>query len=629
MCGWYDYPLRYWLVVPTAWEAYELHTCTPTLIWWGLYNILSKHPVYLRLAWPLVQTYDGKPRPANILPFKWAAPFFGVTAQTSPEAWVALREHRDPFYPLQCVQDERIAPHHHPEWGNYSFFLDQRDDLPGGRTVPETNDARVRRMGTNLSPYNPELPPGREGWATRRTDYTTGNPYMYFTLDDAFMYGHLDQVEVRITYWDHGTDSWRLLYMDGQGQVRAATTAQGENVITKTDSNTWRTVVFHLDDALLTNRLPLPSGGADFYIDSMSDGDEWVHLVEVIKDPAGAPALTPTPPARHYSVPTPTPTPMPPPREVVAPYRTSQITIDGRLDEWPASPRAILSATTASYVDGPMSKADARVYMWATWDEQALTFAFRVYDDKLVADSIDIWRDDSIEIGLDADNDHQFTWGGADFQFTLAVNGRWARLGRDSEDPTIKRAVQRLSDGWSAEVQFPWSTLRVPAGTPGRILGFNFAYHDDDDGYNWDVYMIWAGKSTNTSDASYGHLILARGTAVTPTPVPPRWATPIAPPSCYRRIWGKVYTDSNQNGRWDAGEPGLPGIPVLLQGPISSMITTRDNGTYMFVGIPPGDYWLSVTVPEGKQATTANPRSLVVSSQQCIELGNVDVGISP
>ncbi len=627
MCGWYDYPLRYWQVVPTAWEAYELHTCTPVLTWWGVYNILDKHPTYLRLAAPMVRDADGNPRSQNLQPFRWAAPFFGVTATTAPSAWVALREHRDPFYPYPCVNEDHTLPHRYPQWGNYRFFLDQVDALPGGHTVPETNDPRVQRMGTNLAPYNPLLPPGKEGWATRRTDYVNGNPYMFFALDNDFVQGVQSRVEVRITYWDYGHDRWTLRYLNRTGELRQAHTAEGSTYIQKTDSRQWKTVTLYMDHVDLSDGLPQGHGGADFYIDSLNDGDEWIHFVEVIRTWGITPPHPLPPPV--ITTPTPLPTPTPHPRALIAPHNSQGVVIDGDLSEWGA-PLAVLSATTAETFHGDRARADARVLFWSTWNDQGLAMAFRVYDDQLKGDSVYLWKDDSIEIGLDANHDHRFTWNGADFQFTVDIWGRWARMGTETPDPHISRTVRRLADGWTVEILFPWSVLRIPPGTPGRILGFTFAYHDDDDGGNWDTYMIWAGTRTNTSDAQYGHLLLGNTGGTVP---PPQWITPQPPvyptPNCYRKITGRVFWDTNADGRWTPNEPGIPGLAVLLNGPVSLMTNTREDGSFTFVGLPQGSYQLAATVPEGKHTSTPNPQILAVPGPRCSVLTDINIGVVP
>ncbi|KJK49147.1 hypothetical protein UK23_14965, partial [Lentzea aerocolonigenes] len=59
-------------------------------------------------------------------------------------------------------------------------------------------------------------------------------------------------------------------------------------------------------------------------------------------------------------------------------------------------------------------------------------------------------------------------------------------------------------------------------------------------------------------------------------------------------IGDRVWSDANGNGVQDAGEPGVPGVPVELfrqtpTGPVSAGTTTTDgNGEYLFTGLPAG-----------------------------------------
>jgi hypothetical protein len=93
-----------------------------------------------------------------------------------------------------------------------------------------------------------------------------------------------------VTYWDHGTDTWALLYDSTTGEKAATPQGSGQPWVQKTNSGEWRVASFAISDARLANNL---AGGSDFRLDSRGDGDEWVHLVDVIK--GGAPTPTPTP----------------------------------------------------------------------------------------------------------------------------------------------------------------------------------------------------------------------------------------------------------------------------------------------------------------------------------------------
>jgi uncharacterized repeat protein (TIGR01451 family) len=86
-----------------------------------------------------------------------------------------------------------------------------------------------------------------------------------------------------------------------------------------------------------------------------------------------------------------------------------------------------------------------------------------------------------------------------------------------------------------------------------------------------------------------------------------------------------VFQDQNNNGQWDPGEPGLGGVLVRLYagacGPNGTPIalrTTQANGSYLFTGLPAGDYCVDVrddTVPFGYVLSTGNDPMTVTLAQ--------------
>ena len=147
--------------------------------------------------------------------------------------------------------------------------------------------------------YNSQLPKVREAQFIRRTDQATNNPYMWFEIDDQYAYNIQGlSTDITVTYWDRGTDKFRLQY-DSFSGPKYATPQGGSNPwVQKTNSGQFRQVVFRLNDARFTNSLP---EGIDFKLDSrnengVNDGDEWIHLVDVrVFDPtAPTPVNTPT-----------------------------------------------------------------------------------------------------------------------------------------------------------------------------------------------------------------------------------------------------------------------------------------------------------------------------------------------
>ncbi len=315
---------------PFSMEAYDTDLCNPALSFMGLANALDKKVDYQRADQPILQAQGDKDN------FIWAKPYFGKTPETTPKVWVLMREHRNPTF-MNCrtggvsyIASGTVSP----DLGNFDFYLKQVDSITGGKTVAETNDksvdSRYARDPVNLNnaagkaglgncptgsyredlfgpnypcfpqPYNPDLPPlvgqdpndyskwydvtalknytgeGKEAYTVRRTDQSTGNPYMFFLIDDGYIPGSdTYAATITVNYFDLGTDKWSLKYDSASGEKTAGT-------IVKAGTKTLKTATFTVTDGRFGGRL---TGGADFYIDSRdgtaSDGNEWIHMVEV------------------------------------------------------------------------------------------------------------------------------------------------------------------------------------------------------------------------------------------------------------------------------------------------------------------------------------------------------------
>ncbi|MEI7460930.1 MAG: SdrD B-like domain-containing protein [Pirellula sp.] len=72
------------------------------------------------------------------------------------------------------------------------------------------------------------------------------------------------------------------------------------------------------------------------------------------------------------------------------------------------------------------------------------------------------------------------------------------------------------------------------------------------------------------------------------------------------QLCGFVYRDNNDNGTRENGEAGIGGVEIqivsmeTIAGPISQSVLTQPDGSYCFVGLPPGRYWIGeVAQPAG------------------------------
>ncbi len=236
--GQYDPMLQFAGQVPLAWEGTASSYPTTADLLWSLLNGMNKHPAYLLLGRQPLTTTD----PVGQWALRLADRYAGVSIDTTPGVWVALRETQSTWYPQR---------------GNFDFWLRQVDSAPGGRTVPQWN--------VTSQPW---------GRFTRRTDAAGGNPDMLFAVDDAYLFDNATlPVTITVIYLDAGRDTWELQYDAVDDNAKSA------GVVTKTNSNQWREAIFSLPDAQFSNQ----HIGYDFRIRSRGDGDEHVSFVEVVK----------------------------------------------------------------------------------------------------------------------------------------------------------------------------------------------------------------------------------------------------------------------------------------------------------------------------------------------------------
>lgn len=185
--------------------------------------------------------------------------------------------------------------------------------------------------------------------------------------------------------------------------------------------------------------------------------------------------------------------------------------VDGNLSDWVLADRAAVNLDTVEFIH-PRSvpgATDSSALIWSSWTDDTLFLAARVWDDVVMADSGEIWRDDSLEFAFDGARD--FNAGGTDDHvITIAVDGRVVDFGSEPL-PEVQRAVRLLADGYALEMAIPASTIQWPAWGLDHMAGFTIGLHDDDDGGDWDSYLIWKGTSVNSEPQNYGIMLFSDG----------------------------------------------------------------------------------------------------------------------
>ena len=108
----------------------------------------------------------------------------------------------------------------------------------------------------------------------------------------------------------------------------------------------------------------------------------------------------------------------------------------------------------------------------------------------------------------------------------------------------------------------------------------------------------------------------------------PTGAPAVAAP---REIAGFVFDDRDRNGTFDGSDARMPQQTVVLTNPESTeqirSATTDSAGMFRFGGLTPGDYRITLEIPDGFQRT--NDVSMVLNVRDSEPLAEVGFGIAP
>ena len=202
---------------------------------------------------------------------------------------------------------------------------------------------------------------------------------------------------------------------------------------------------------------------------------------------------------------------------------TSQLSIDGNLDDWPNStPFRLHGQMQGSAQRQPLTASENSGLM-AAWDNRGFYFSYWIDDP---ADSRRMrmrrfWEGDALELFLDPQNLKNENRGGeSDYQFWVWPRslthpqsiGQSVFSGPRNYTPTprkdsgIKAASQRSGSRYTCEVFLPYDVLDMKQATPGEIIGFNYSINKGE-----NVYIRWvtnAGKNAALHPALWGDLLL-------------------------------------------------------------------------------------------------------------------------
>lgn len=293
----YSMTLPIWLESPFSWGTSELK-------YWSYLCGLHYHPDAIDVHPDLLTMVD----PAIL---RWVGRHLGVDIWETPSVWTVLRDYE---FPRQDWGSGGVSG----KMGDFTFWLYRRDIAGGGA---------VRVWRENLPGVAQNSIYSRQA---RRTDQTSGQSYMYFDIDDAYPYVGQKPLDepggnvsflVRVIFLNQGSDTISLQYRNYDGTLVSETLQKGSGL---GEVNNWVDHTFTLYDAYMDNGFG--SGKADFRISCNNDGDETVHLVEVIGNWGEPPTPTPIPSATPTPSNTPTPSDTPTPTSTHTPTATATAT---------------------------------------------------------------------------------------------------------------------------------------------------------------------------------------------------------------------------------------------------------------------------------------------------------------
>ncbi len=244
--------------------------------YWMLINMMGNKPDFIdfhRDHWYL------------FLKLPWLNEFvsshLGKTAENTPSVWTVMREVQD------SIQKEDWGCQQSGTYGDYQFYMYRRDNITGNKTVALTKND-LPTVAQNQPYTNPnETDAGSNKsptYTARRTDQTSNNNYMSFDIDNGWPYASLQpqanlSYKIVLIYLDKGTDKFSIEYPDVSSNVK-------KNQTTKINTNKWIRKEIVINDAYFNDQL---SGNTDIRIYNENDGDEIVHLLQVVGLGSGSP----------------------------------------------------------------------------------------------------------------------------------------------------------------------------------------------------------------------------------------------------------------------------------------------------------------------------------------------------
>lgn len=233
-------------------------------------------------------------------------------------------------------------------------------------------------------------------------------------------------------------------------------------------------------------------------------------------------------------------------RPTITAHKATEVTIDGKLDEWNLDSPAVVNDASQIIRDAMLWKGedDLSATFYLMWDEENLYMAADVHEDTPLGaiEMLPIDGEDNIKLYISTDptaNPERTEYGTNDFLvYFIMDEGYWdtaidrsmvpkearqrfVSVGMDGGESVLEGyecAIQKTTTGFIWEAVIPWkcfSNKKIDVYTPavGDTLSVNFAITDIDypcPGTEYIPQMAWTGTlKINTNPSLWGAVTLA------------------------------------------------------------------------------------------------------------------------
>ncbi|MDF7799066.1 sugar-binding protein [Pontiellaceae bacterium B1224] len=153
------------------------------------------------------------------------------------------------------------------------------------------------------------------------------------------------------------------------------------------------------------------------------------------------------------------------------------------------------------------------------YDENYLYVLFEVTDDAVVGESSSHWRNDCVEIFIDADNGKSTNYWPDDYQFYATWQNGAPQYGERKMDANqiTEWAMVKTSTGYVAEARLSWSQLNV-VPEEGTRLGIELHVCETDNGQQREAVYSWRDHNdqASSSPSSFGTIVLKKDAVAEP-----------------------------------------------------------------------------------------------------------------